>query len=66
MKPEILPVASVEVPHISEKVKKHGWRPKGSRGRPESPLVASAEAKPSATRKINYMIKTINIKKSKR
>ncbi len=34
--------------------------------KPEILPVASAEAKPSATRKINYMIKTINIKKSKR
>ena len=55
MKPEILPVASVEVPHISEKVKKHGWRPEGVKGAISNfvcfhcPLVASAEAIPLAT-----------------
>ena len=57
MKPEILPVASAEVPHISEKVKKHGWRPEGVKGAIANfvcfhcPLVASAEAKPCAANK---------------
>ena len=39
------------------------WAPKGSRGRPESPLVASAEAKPPAKQKKESKLLSIALRK---
>ncbi len=48
----IFPLSFIRNSFFMSLVRYKRWAPKGSRGRAESPLVASAEAKPSAKQKV--------------
>ena len=48
---KLLPLPCTRNLFLAAPIRFNGWSPKVSKGRPESPLVASAEAKPSAKQK---------------